>query len=200
MARHLWKLQASFYHLFRSNPVSARILQNENVAIKSLLSAIPEKNIGYGLDIGSGRGHSLELVSESEASWVAIDYSKQMIRRCRPQFQEVRFILGDAREMPFKGENFDLILCIGISEYLEDLDRFLNEIWKLLKPSGFVILTLAPPNCLNFIRWMIGHRIYPFREAKLRESLANIPLTIIRTNQILLQDQYLLRKEESGKG
>lgn len=196
MARHLWKLQSSFYHLFRSNPVSARILQQENEAIKILLKSVPEKSIGRGLDIGSGRGNSLELVINSEADWVAIDYSPQMIRRCRPIYQEVLFILGDAREMPFKGESFELILCIGISEYLEDLDQFLEEIWKLLKSGGFVILTLAPPNVLNFLRWMIGHRIYPIKEVDLRESLNNIPLTIIKLSQTLLQDQYLLKKEE----
>jgi SAM-dependent methyltransferase len=196
MARHLWKLQSSFYHLFRSNPVSARILQQENEAIKILLKSVPEKSIGRGLDIGSGRGNSLELVINSEADWVAIDYSPQMIRRCRPIYQEVLFILGDAREMPFKCESFELILCIGISEYLEDLDQFLEEIWKLLKSGGFVILTLAPPNVLNFLRWMIGHRIYPIKEVDLRESLNNIPLTIIKLSQTLLQDQYLLKKEE----
>lgn len=196
MAKNLWKLQSSFYHLFRSNPVSAWILQEENEAIKLLFKSLPDKRIRIGLDIGSGRGNSLELFIDSETAWVAIDYSLQMIRRCRPQFQEVRFILGDAREMPFKGGSFDLVLSVGVSEYLEDPDQFLREIWKLLKPGSFVILTLTPPNFLNFFRWMIGHRIYTIREADLRDSLNNIPFSILGSSQTLLQDQYLLRKDE----
>lgn len=196
MTKNLWKLQSSFYHLFRSNPVSAWILQEENEAIKLLFKSLPDKRIRIGLDIGSGRGNSLELFIDSETAWVAIDYSLQMIRRCRPQFQEVRFILGDAREMPFKGGSFDLVLSVGVSEYLEDPDQFLREIWKLLKPGSFVILTLTPPNFLNFFRWMIGHRIYTIREADLRDSLNNIPFSILGSSQTLLQDQYLLRKDE----
>ncbi|MCK4894113.1 MAG: class I SAM-dependent methyltransferase [Calditrichia bacterium] len=196
MAKNLWKLQSSFYHLFRSNPVSAWILQEENEAIKLLFKSLPDKRIRIGLDIGSGRGNSLELFIDSETAWVAIDYSLQMIRRCRPQFQEVRFILGDVREMPFKGGSFDLVLSVGVSEYLEDPDQFLREIWKLLKPGSFVILTLTPPNFLNFFRWMIGHRIYTIREADLRDSLNNIPFSILGSSQTLLQDQYLLRKDE----
>ena len=196
MAKNLWKLQSSFYHLFRSNPVSAWILQEENEAIKLLFKSLPDKRIRIGLDIGSGRGNSLELFIDSETAWVAIDYSLQMIRRCRPQFQEVRFILGDAREMPFKSESFDLVLSVGVSEYLEDPDQFLREIWKLLKPGSFVILTLTPPNFLNFFRWMIGHRIYTIREADLRDSLNNIPFSITKSKRTLLQDQYLLRKDE----
>lgn len=196
MAKNLWKLQSSFYHLFRSNPVSTWILQEENEAIKLLFKSLPDKRIRIGLDIGSGRGNSLELFIDSETAWVAIDYSLQMIRRCRPQFQEVRFILGDAREMPFKSESFDLVLSVGVSEYLEDPDQFLREIWKLLKPGSFVILTLTPPNFLNFFRWMIGHRIYPVREADLRDSLNNIPFSITKSKRTLLQVQYLLRKDE----
>ena len=196
MARQLWKLQSSFYHLFRSNPVSARILQQENEAIKILLKSVPEKRSGCGLDIGSGRGNSLELVIDSEANWVAIDYSPQMIRRCLAQYQEVPFILSDAREMPFKGESFEMILGIAISEYLEDLGQFLQEIWRLLRPGGYIILTLAPPHVLNYFRRMIGHHIYPIKEVDLRESLIHISLTIIKTSKTLLQNQYLLKKEE----
>lgn len=195
MVKTLWKVQSSCYHLFRKNPVSAWILKKENEAISELLKFLPEKSIKSGLDVGSGRGNSLELIPNGEGRWVALDYSSPMIRRCRPHYQEVYFILGDAREMPFKGDCFDLALCIGVSEYLENLDNFLEEIWKLLKPGGFAVLTLAPPRLLNFCRWMVGHRIYPIRDTELRNSLKNIPFAMIENSTTLLQNQYLLRKE-----
>lgn len=196
MAKTLWKVQSSCYHLFRRNPVSAHILRQENEAISELLKFLPEKSIKSGLDVGSGRGNSLELISDREANWVAVDYSLQMINRCRSQFQKTYFILGDAREMPFKDGSFELVLCVGVSEYLEDLDQFLGEIWSLLKPGGFLILTLAPPNLLNFCRWIIGHRIFPIREEDLRESLEKIPFRITQNSHTLLQDQYFLNKED----
>jgi len=195
MAKTLWHIQSSFYHLFRKNPLSARILRQENEAIKNLLQSIADHPITTGLDIGSDRRNSLELIPPGDASWMAIYYSNRMIRSCRKQFTNIGFVRGDARQMPFAVESFDLVLCVGVSEYLEDLNRFLEEIWDLLKPGGFMVLTLAPPTFLNFFRWMIGHRIFPIRENDLRISLDKIPYRMMASNQTLLQHQYLLNKE-----
>ncbi len=196
MARVIWHIQSSFYHLFRKNPLSARILRQENEAIRTLLQRLKNHPVKTGLDIGSGRGNSLKLIPPGDASWMAIDYSHRMIRSCRKHYANVCFVLGDARQMPFMTASFDLVLCIGVSEYLEDLNRFLGEICTLLKPGGYAVLTLAPPNMLNFFRWMIGHRIFPVRETDLKNQLIHIPFMIKARNHTVLQSQYLLMKKE----
>jgi len=198
MARFLWHIQSSFYHLFRCNPLSAGILQRENEAVRHLLASISDHPVERGLDIGSGRGNSLELIPPGNARWIAIDYSPGMVRSCPQKFPRVRFVIGDALHPPFTGENFDLVLCVGVSEYLRDLENLLEQIWQLLKPGGFAVLTISPPNVLNFFRWMIGHRIYPARETDLENHLRQIPLKVKARNQTVLQYQYLLMKEGRG--
>ena len=195
MARFLWNIQSSFYHLFRHNPLSVRILQQENEAVRQLLTSISDQPLKRGLDIGSGRGNSLELIPAGTARWVAIDYSRGMVGGGRNKFPGVRFVVGDTLQLPFKDENFDLILCVGVSEYLRNLENLLKQMWQLLKPGGFGVLTISPPTVLNFFRWMIGHRIFPAREADLEKNLIHIPLTIKAKNHTVLQVQYLLMKE-----
>ena len=54
----------------------------------------------------------------------------------------------------------NLILCVGLSEYILDLQMLATEIFRLLAADGYAIITLSPPNILNQIRKLMGHKIY----------------------------------------
>jgi ubiquinone/menaquinone biosynthesis C-methylase UbiE len=50
-------------------------------------------------------------------------------------------IVGDAHFLPFKDENFDVILCTEVLEHLKDPKKAINEMKRILKSGGKLILT-----------------------------------------------------------
>jgi len=49
--------------------------------------------------------------------------------------------VGDAEKLPFPNEYFDVVLCIETLEHLMEPPKAANEIKRVLKPSGKIILT-----------------------------------------------------------
>ncbi|MFX1555450.1 MAG: class I SAM-dependent methyltransferase [Promethearchaeota archaeon] len=75
------------------------------------------------LDLGCGTGLFSELFYEQEMKVISIDRSKIRVRTSRALRQgEIGFIVGDANQLPFKFESFDLIFCRGLNLY--NLEEF----------------------------------------------------------------------------
>jgi len=191
MTRSLWKIQSSFYHLLRRNPLSALLLRRENESVRFLLKDIKAKAV---LDVGCGRGNSLCLLSDNAASVVAVDNIFEMVHRNIDCFPGTKFVVADAQFLPLKKNSFDLICCIGLFEYVKEWQVLLQEIDRLLRPEGNAIFTLSPPHFLTWLRMILGHRIFSGTEAKLSGGLLATSLYIIQRNKTLLQQQFLLKK------
>jgi ubiquinone/menaquinone biosynthesis C-methylase UbiE len=51
----------------------------------------------------------------------------------------INFILGDSRRLPFQDNTFDIIICVGVIEYIPDYELALNEMLRVLKKDGIII-------------------------------------------------------------
>lgn len=56
----------------------------------------------------------------------------------------------DAGELPFHGESFDLVLLFEAVYYLADLQRFLNETQRVLRPGGKLLMVTVNPEWDGF--------------------------------------------------
>lgn len=191
MSKFIWKIQSSFYHRLRRNPLSARILQNENKGIKAFFNEITAWHI---LDIGCGRGNNLRLLSEYTTSVVITDYVLNMLKNVKHDFPLATTVMADACWLPFKDGSFDLITCIGVLEYIKDWQLVLQEVHRLLIPGGQAIITLSPPHLFNYGRWLLGHRIFTRNMTDLYNLLGYTSLQIVSQNRTLIQNQFLLKK------
>ena len=98
------------------------------------------------LDIGCGTGFltydMAPSVTES-GQIIAIDPKPSMVKatkeRCA-EYAQVTVREGDITSIPAKKNQFDLVTCTQVLLYVEDIDKALSEIYRVLKPGGRVAI------------------------------------------------------------
>lgn len=97
------------------------------------------------LDVGCGDGTTLQKLSDNYlADYYGLDLTKELIDIARRRnIENCEFFEGDAVEIPFKDEYFDIVytqrLLVNIQTW-EDQQRVVDEIHRVLKPGGYYLL------------------------------------------------------------
>lgn len=100
------------------------------------------------LDMGVGYGlYSSKLIERSGAIY-GIDIVKQNLFTSRENVGSNKYlsVLGSVNQLPFVDNSIDLIICIETYEHLENGLEVLNEMHRVLKNGGRLIITV--PNKL----------------------------------------------------
>ena len=95
------------------------------------------------LDVGCGSGRIGELVLDADASrYVGIDFSEPMIELASSRLERFRpraeLVVGDFLEVPIDGP-FDVILALGLFDYLPEPHRFTRRMFGLCANGGCVV-------------------------------------------------------------
>jgi ubiquinone/menaquinone biosynthesis C-methylase UbiE len=186
---NLWDYKAKAYDSGRRLFPFNLILEKEIKNLTELLSKIHlnERKI---LDLGTGTGSVLCLFPKSSSVFAA-DSSFEMIRRAR-QKRSVKLVVADSCRLPFKSYSFHLITAVGLFEYQKNRLEFLDELSRVLEPNGFVIVTYSQIVPLNFLRLLLGHKVYLITHKKFISLLALFQLTAKMIKKSLLQRQVLI--------
>jgi len=113
------------------------------------LKISPEHRI---LDLCCGQGrHILEFARRGFGLVEGIDRSHYLIQkakaRARKEGIRVKFREGDARKLPYSPDAFDVVMILGNSfgyfETVRDDVRVLKEVFRVLRPSGRLLIDVA---------------------------------------------------------
>jgi SAM-dependent methyltransferase len=92
------------------------------------------------LDLGTGHGRLLPRLATRARRLVGVDLSEALLRRA-PRARGIALAQMDALDLGFRAAAFDTVLCLGLFEYVEDLDPFLAEIARVTRAGGQVAFT-----------------------------------------------------------
>lgn len=94
------------------------------------------------LDIGSSTGIMTNLLSEHFSETIGIDIDEQGIKYSKENFENehLSFRIDDAMNLSFLDNSFDVVNCSHIYEHVPDSIKLMNEIYRVLKPSGVCFL------------------------------------------------------------
>ena len=101
---------------------------------------------GKILEIGTGKGNFTLALAKRGFSFISIDISKQEqeIAMLNMQYYSLEkqaiFKIGDAEHLSFPDQSFDTIFSINVFHHLEKPLEVLDEIIRLLRPSGKSVL------------------------------------------------------------
>jgi len=98
------------------------------------------------LDLGCGAAPVVAGLLARGRWCIGVDHSLAMLRngsrRLRAQgIIEDHLVRGDSVALPFRDQTFTSVLCLGVISYLKDYTRLIEEVARVLKPGGTLMLT-----------------------------------------------------------
>jgi SAM-dependent methyltransferase len=95
------------------------------------------------LDVASGEGYGAALLAQVARSVVGVEYSGATVRAASDNFRRdnLRFLQGDARALPFADNCVDLVVSFETIEHFDRQNDFLREIRRVLRPDGCFIVS-----------------------------------------------------------
>lgn len=118
---------------------------------------------GRVLDVACGTGSDIVFPLEQKG-WQAwgLDASLSMLRLgqdiAHREGKVPNFVRGIAERLPFQDASFDRITCKGAMDHFASPDAFFEETYRILKPKGRLVITLANYESLSC---KLGRRLWP---------------------------------------
>jgi SAM-dependent methyltransferase len=131
------------------------------------------------LDVGCrDASHLIALARVTGASGVGIDPLERFVERAREAVSEadlaerIRIVRASMQEIPSPDNALDLVWCRDVIEIVDDLRGALDEVARVLRPGGHVILYTV----------LATDRLEPQELALLGQSLAVVPANLVETS------------------
>jgi SAM-dependent methyltransferase len=157
------------------------------------------------LDLGTGAGRLLPRLTAVARRVVAADIAEGLLARVpRTTAQLVQM---DAAETAIRPGSFDVVISLGLFEYVHDLDRFVGEIAGMIRPGGRLALTYhqvaayrrpveEPPEA-NYFGRTVGERSRYWmkrrhRRHDVRAALARAGFTSVRAYRLFFRAPQLV--------
>jgi SAM-dependent methyltransferase len=114
-------------------------------------------------DIGTGTGANLRLLKQLGFTNVTgIDPSEDAARWCAEKgLGDVQ--AGDARALPLADRSVDLVIATDVVEHVEDDQRAVSEIYRVLRPGGIVLFTVPAFPSLWGLQDEVSHHYRRYR-------------------------------------
>lgn len=106
---------------------------------------------GRVLDVGTGKGRFAVALARPGVQITSVDVNaeEQLYARLEAAYAGVsdrlRFVLQDARCLPWRAASFDAVVSWNVIHHLDDPDRVLSEMLRVLKPPGKLVLADFSP-------------------------------------------------------
>ncbi|SMQ81859.1 Methyltransferase domain-containing protein [Bacillus sp. OV166] len=97
------------------------------------------------LDVATGGGHTANAFASCVKKVTAVDLTPEMLAAAQNYIidnghQNVEFIIGDAEVLPFSEGVFDIVTCRIAPHHFPNVNKFVDEVHRVLKPSGQFLL------------------------------------------------------------
>lgn len=147
-----------------------------------ILKLLGDETFGTLLDIGTGTGRILDVLSDRYEEGIGIDLSHEMLGVARANIEKaglanayVRF--GDLYALPFENDSVDLVTIHHVLHFLEDPLVALAEAARVLRPGGKLLIVDFAPHEVEFLRDEHAHRRLGFSDEEVAGWLQDCGLT-----------------------
>ncbi len=160
--------------------------QSEKIALIKLLKLIPNKKNKKIIDVDSGFGRLATKYAPLFERCLLVEPSEKLFEdslKLKKEYKNLEIKRGFLRDLKLKNESFNVALLVRVLHHLEEPEKIIEEINRILKPKGFLILEFA--NKIHF-----KNRVKAFLRMNLGFFIEHKPKEIHRKRQKTLFFNY----------
>ena len=122
-----------------------------SVRLQEVLDLARPKPGDLALDVATGTGNTAFALAPHVRRVVGLDLTREMLNEARRISAErnianTDWVIGDAAHLPFQDETFDLYAVRAAPHHFDNIDAFLAEAYRVLKPDrDAAFIDCAPP-------------------------------------------------------
>jgi len=107
---------------------------------KAVVSVVRPQMGDWILDLAAGTGTSSEPLYQAGARVIACDFSLGMLQEGKKRLPHLQFVAGDAMNLPFADNSFDVVTISFGLRNIQDTARGLQEMLRVTKPGGRLVV------------------------------------------------------------
>lgn len=138
------------------------------------------------LDIASGEGYGSALLAQSARSVIGVDVSNEAVKHASDSYQKsnLTYLSGSADNIPVEDSSIDVVVSFETLEHFYNHDAFMQEVKRVLRPDGFLILSTPDRNIYS--GFGINTNAYHINELN-KEEFVLLVKKYFKNNAILSQ-------------
>ena len=161
----------------------------EAIVERAVLETLGPRPVRSLIDLGTGTGRMLGLLSPRAERATGLDSSHAMLSVARANLERqglnrIELRQGDIHAPPFPRASFDLVVVHQVLHYLDDPARALREAARLVAPGGRLLVVDFAPHDLEFLRESQAHRRLGFAAEQVAGWLAEAGLGAVTTRDL----------------
>lgn len=173
---------------FRDNAAQWSAIRSLHVD-EALVEAAVLRLLGQGgeiddlLDIGTGTGRLLEILSPQIKRGLGVDMSRDMLSIARANLERAgtrncQVRQADMYALPLDSASVDVAVIHQVLHFADEPQKAIQEAARVLKPGGRVVVIDFAPHDLEDLRARHAHRRLGFADAELRSWCSHAGLEV----------------------
>lgn len=158
------------------------------------------------LEVGCGNGYYLNVLNRLglNLKLTGIDNDNLALKDAKRFIgdKKIKLILTDANKLPLENNFFDRVIISEVIEHIENEQKVLDEIFRVLKPGGIMVLTTCNidyPFLWDPINWTLQHFFNTHIKAGFWAGIWNQHLRLYKVqalNEIMRKSKFKVEKSE----
>lgn len=167
-----------------------RLHVNDDQVETTLLKMIADEPIEALLDLGTGTGRLLQLLSDRYRRALGIDASRDMLSVARANLDKAGIVKasvrqGDILNLPLDAAEFDLVTVHQVLHFLDQPELALGEAARLVSPGGRLAVIDLAPHTLDHLREEHAHVRLGFSHAMMAEWMQKVGLEVEQVEDLV---------------
>lgn len=149
----------------------------------AVCQALGDGPFGLLVDLGTGTGRMLSLLSGRYERAVGFDLNHTMLAYARSKLEEADIAAasvrhGDLYEVSLPDGSADAVIMHQVLHFLTDPAQAIQEAARILAPGGRLIVVDFAPHSVEFLRETFAHERLGFSRAQMAQWLAEAGLAL----------------------